>query len=885
MIVEIIKKPGEKGSGGAADAFKPGARYVCEKADHFEMRNLASRDWEGAATEMRLVSELNSRVQKPYYHMAASWHALEQPTNAQMMEAADYLIKAMGLEEHQAIIAIHRDKKEAHFHVVVNTVHPATGKVWSKSNDHMRAEKASREIEGMQGWSHDRGRFDFDMAADGSVTLKPDFAAYEAKTANRDNGKRPKTSGDRKFEKSTGFETFEHSLTDALRARFAEVVATAADWPALHATLAEMGLRYDKHGSGARITLIGSGEYVKASAFGAKFSIGKMKARFGPFEAPPRPRKAAPEALPSPVGAMSGRVSDAARKQTSASSFKLTLLRRVYCDIHVDPMVARAIKYVALDEVPPRLTLKDTTTIRDLGARVTTSGNTKEARAILIAMAQAKGWSSVTFTGPPDFVRDAALDAARAGLPVFGVPDDVQAACDEILEKQAKEEPRLSVTTRKVNAAIQNAVADRDTALTQNNQERASRAAVQVGKALGWQTDPTSDLAPDERRGLTSPLPDHRSVSYPQPAPDADKVAPAKARRIEKVLRENDRSELDHMKAMPIDDIASLGGWNFVPHHKDGHNDPQGVRIRTYTRGSETLKATKKGSVWVWTNNKTGQSGSVIDLWLADNPGSTLGEARKAFREIFGTGSPARSLPERPRAQRQEPEDHTQARRRWEEAPYVEDQRTYAEDRGISKATLLRFRNQVRAGVYGGIYFAHWNFETGNIQGFEQAWEKDGTRNIARFAKGGVKTVSVLGDPRMATRMVVFEGGLDALALAELESRTDTLYVSTGGGYGPKTEVALQRLSEGRQVLSGFDNDPAGETLHKRLLALLPASERYSPPSRIDGSERVCKDWLDVLNAIKATGQEELILESQEQMEDILREPLGDDFPESNLGP
>ncbi|MCI5042526.1 MAG: relaxase/mobilization nuclease domain-containing protein [Donghicola eburneus] len=850
MIVEIIKKPGEKGSGGSAEAFKPGARYVCEKADHFEMRNLASRDWEGAAAEMQLVSELNSRVQKPYYHMAASWHALEQPTNAQMMEAADYLLKAMGLEEHQAIIAIHRDKKEAHFHVVVNTVHPVTGKVWSKSNDHLRAEKASREIEVMQGWSHDRGRFDFDVARDGTVTLKPDPAAYEVKTANRDKGKRPKTSGDRKFEKSTGFETFEHSLTDALRARFAQVVSTATDWPALHATLTEMGLRYDKHGSGARITLIGSGEHVKASAFGAKFSIGKMQERFGPFEAPPRPRRSAPEALPTPAASMSGRMSDAVRKQTSASSFKLTLLRRVYCDIHVDPMVASAIKYVALDEVPPRLTLKDTTTILDHGAKVTTSGNTKEARAILIAMAQAKGWSSVTFTGPPDFVRDAALDAARAGLPVFGVPDDVQAACNEILEKQAKEEPRLAATTRKVNAAIQNAVADRDTALAQNDQERANRAAVQVEavqKALGWQTDAVSDLTPDEG----SPLPAPRTVSHPQPAPDADKVAPAKARRIEKTLRENDRSELDHMKAMPIDEIASLGGWSSEPRHKDGHNDPQGVRMRTYTRGSETIKATKKGSVWVWTNNKTGQSGSVIDLWLADNPGSTLGEARKVFRALLGTGTPARSPAAPPAPVQQEPRDHTQARRRWEEAPYVEDQRTYAEDRGISKATLLRFRNQVRAGVFGGIYFAHRNFETGSIQGFEQAWEKDGTRNTARFAKGGIKTVSVLGDPRTATRMVVFEGGLDALALAELESRTDTLYVSTGGGFGLKTGVALQRLSEGRQVLSGFDNDLAGETLHKRLLALLPASERYSPPSRIDESERVCKDWLDVLNAIK----------------------------------
>ena len=117
------------------------------------------------------------------------------------------------------------------------------------------------------------------------------------------------------------------------------------------------------------------------------------------------------------------------------------------------------------------------------------------------------------------------------------------------------------------------------------------------------------------------------------------------------------------------------------------------------------------------------------------------------------------------------PRDHTEARRRWEEAPYIEDQPTYAEDRGISISTLHRFRDDVRCGAFGGIYFAHRILETGDIVGFEQRWEKDGRKNIARFAKGGVKTVSVFGNPKTATRMVVFEGGLDALALAEIEAR------------------------------------------------------------------------------------------------------------------
>ena len=193
---------------------------------------------------------------------------------------------------------------------------------------------------------------------------------------------------------------------------------------------------------------------------------------------------------------------------------------------------------------------------------------------------------------------------------------------------------------------------------------------------------------------------------------------------------------------------------------------------------------------------------------------------------------PAPAAPERTA---EEPRDHTQARRRWEEAPYIQSQRTYAEDRGISKATLRRFRDQVRLGAFGGVYFAHRNTETGDIQGFEQRWEKDGKANSAHFAKGGLKTVCVLGDQNNASRIVIFEGGLDALALAEIEGRDDTIHVSTGGGFGPKTEAALLALSKDKEVLSGFDNDPAGVTMNKKFLAFMPTAQRLAPPSQIEG--------------------------------------------------
>lgn len=865
MIGEAIKRQGETGSGGGADAFKPGVTYVCGKAVRIELRNLASTDWRHAAEDMRLSSELNSRVQRPYYHLVLSWHELEQPSDDQMVAAADHMIRSLGLEEHQIVIGTHHDTKRRHIHLVCNTVHPITGKVWSKSNDHLRIEKACREIELAQGWSHDRGRFEFDVSADGAVALKPNPAGWDKKQADRDAGTRPKTSGARKFEKSSGIETFENGIPAALKDRVAEAVGSARDWQGLHAVLGALGLRYYKAGSGARIGILGSDEFGKASDFGARFSIKRMEAAFGAYEEPESAYVNDRKEDHKDTESISGVVWEEDRKATASSAFKLTLLRRIYFDLHLDPAVSDAIRFVDLADVPPQITFRDHATVVDHGDRLSTSRSTRETRATLIAIARAKGWSSVQPTGSPDFVRQVSLEAAQAGLSIHGVPEDLQVQCDAILERLERQQRRVEAEARAANKAALEAIADRDLAIEGNDAERAE-AAAQVDEmtaearavidAIGSGRDPVRTalrtVARAEEKRIAAALPDRRTVSNPQPAPDADRGGGGKKRRIARAVKENDQQELDRMRAVHIDGIAARGGWSYAPKHHDGHSDPQGRDRRTYVRGTETIKATRKGSVWVWTNNKTGASGSVIDLWLLDNAGSTLGDARKAFREIMGTDAPTPAPTAAPR-RGDSPQDHTEARRRWEEAPYIEDQQTYAQARGISTSTLHRFREDVRCGAFGGIYFAHRNPYTGDIQGFEQRWEKDGQKNAARFAKGGVKTASVLGNRETATRMVIFEGGLDALALAEFEAREDTIYVSTGGGFGPRTEAALVKLAEGRQVLSGFDNDAAGEALHSQLTGLLPGATRLAPPLRVRGSTKPCKDWLDVLSVSKVT--------------------------------
>jgi hypothetical protein len=64
----------------------------------------------------------------PVLHYTLAWHATDKPEAEHMKAMAIDSLKALGLSEHEAVIACHSDKEHHHVHVVVNTVHPYTGK-------------------------------------------------------------------------------------------------------------------------------------------------------------------------------------------------------------------------------------------------------------------------------------------------------------------------------------------------------------------------------------------------------------------------------------------------------------------------------------------------------------------------------------------------------------------------------------------------------------------------------------------------------------------------------------------------------------------------------------------------------------------------------------
>ncbi len=87
-------------------------------------------DTYNAQNELKVAAGRDLRGRKntaPVLHFTLSWADTETPTPEQMKEAALSSLKAIGLGEHEALIAAHNDTKHPHVHIVVNTIHPQTG--------------------------------------------------------------------------------------------------------------------------------------------------------------------------------------------------------------------------------------------------------------------------------------------------------------------------------------------------------------------------------------------------------------------------------------------------------------------------------------------------------------------------------------------------------------------------------------------------------------------------------------------------------------------------------------------------------------------------------------------------------------------------------------
>ncbi len=157
----------------------------------------------------------------------------------------------------------------------------------------------------------------------------------------------------------------------------------------------------------------------------------------------------------------------------------------------------------------------------------------------------------------------------------------------------------------------------------------------------------------------------------------------------------------------------------------------------------------------------------------------------------------------------------------------------------------------VREGPLGSMWAAHTD-----SAGLVVGWEERGP-DWRGFSTGGSKVLFRLG-AQDAVRLCVTEAAIDAMSLAAIEDlRDDSLYLSTGGGWSPKTEAALVTLlaRPGAELLCATDANDQGDAFARRLQALAVQVNRpclrLRPPAN---------DWNEVLQVRKKeemkTGEE-----------------------------
>lgn len=346
MIAKVIH-PKRRARAGAADRFAARLRYTCGKAAAVEMGNLVGT-WPAAAVQMHVVAASSTRVRQPCHHVVVSWGDGEAPSDAAALAAGRMMLRQMGWKDHQHVLAIHRDRPNLHVHIVLNRVHPRTGKACSLSHDHARLELACRRTEMAFGWPPDRGRFQPEVK-EGVLRLVPmPPAHWQARQAAREAGLRADPLSVRGPARRSGTAPLRDRLPASILQRARQMLAKVASWAGLHAGLAALGLRYLRHGSGARVTERDGKGAMPACHLGAAFGWARMVARLGRFRPAPPPDAVLP-VVARPEGAARAaydraRAERRARRVELGRQHKAERGRLTHALRGLDPVVAGAFR-------------------------------------------------------------------------------------------------------------------------------------------------------------------------------------------------------------------------------------------------------------------------------------------------------------------------------------------------------------------------------------------------------------------------------------------------------------------------------------------------------------------------------------------------------------
>lgn len=229
---------------------------------------------------MKAVAVQNARVKDPVYHVVLSWPSGESPTDEQAFDCGRHALRAVGMDGHQYVFAVHRDTSHAHLHIAVNRVHPDTFAAVYPDRDYFKLDRAMRELELLHGWHHDKGPYAV-FERDGRQVI--DWASRAIDT----KGKRPTRAAD--MERHGDAESLFSYVRGAPRQAVLQVLRQeAADWAALHDAFARFGLEIREKGRGLAVYDLAADSAVpiKASDVHESLSKPRLVARLGGYVPP-----------------------------------------------------------------------------------------------------------------------------------------------------------------------------------------------------------------------------------------------------------------------------------------------------------------------------------------------------------------------------------------------------------------------------------------------------------------------------------------------------------------------------------------------------------------------------------------------------------------------
>lgn len=236
-----------------------------------EMRNLLVGDPEKVPALMQATAKKSRRVRSPVYHYVISWHRRENPSDELMRQVADVTCDDLGLEEYQRLYIAHHDTAHKHVHIVVNRVHPETGKAWRTNHDYRRIEVSLRRQSEDLGLEYVPGRHN-------------DPEKFRGKARRARDGEYQKA---RKEGAGPPMRRWDQQMVASRRPLLETLFARSRSWGELQRGLATQGLALQRKGQGIVIT-DGVGA-MKLSQVGRQIRLKTLEKRFGRLHARPEP--------------------------------------------------------------------------------------------------------------------------------------------------------------------------------------------------------------------------------------------------------------------------------------------------------------------------------------------------------------------------------------------------------------------------------------------------------------------------------------------------------------------------------------------------------------------------------------------------------------------